>query len=150
MTKQLAAQLHELRLVARNQLPDVAGVYYEATNIVHTSAYYETSVFRGDDPVGAAWRAIRDRLQRVLGDTSSNLYDVAIALDEVTTALGKTDRHGARRLLAAREATDPPPRDPRNPAHSPDPKRPGESVNTKTTVYKVGSFFEIERETPVP
>lgn len=152
MNEALVAELHELRLVARKQLPNVADLYYEATNITHTSAFYQSSVFRGDDSVKAAWMDVRDRLQEVLGETASNLYDVAIALDELTTAMGKTDRHNARQVLAAKERLEPTqPRDRTNPAHSPDPRKPGDPVNSVKTVTTIGPMgLAIERETPIP
>ncbi|HZE37520.1 MAG TPA: hypothetical protein VE172_01805 [Stackebrandtia sp.] len=141
---QFVANLYELRNVARRNLPNIARAYAGITSQVHATAFWERTLFRPGDPVDAAWRGMRDRLETLLGQTTTRLADAAIALDLAVTDLAATDHRNARALMDARAAEEhlPAPLDPNVPGQIPTPPKPGDPVATKK--LHVGPIMEVD------
>lgn len=98
----LAVDLYRLWLAGRDNLPSVAREFAVANGHVAetdhglVAAFWRPGHFGGDyGPVLAAWTALRDEIQRILGDTATNLEMVADALCAAATEYAAGDHETA-------------------------------------------------------
>ena len=101
---QFAAELSQLRTVGRVDLPALGWTYASMNNAVDATAGREAAAFPA--PAGAAaasqaaWSALRDDLQNILGRTGANLQDAGVVIEHIVDAYAETD-HAARDSLDA-------------------------------------------------
>lgn len=117
--KDLAAELEKLLFVARSDLPAAAQAYLTANGHAADTAAVDKGAFLRpqethsgsyDSPgqVYPAWAALRDELQRILGETGDALADTGRVLEMVVDVYTSTDAEAAAELKTLiRTETDP-------------------------------------------
>lgn len=102
--RQFAAELSQLRIVGRIDLPALGWTYASLNNAVAATAGREAAAFQapggGAAPSMAAWTELRDRLQNILGQTGANLQDAGVVIEHIVDEYAETDT-AARDSLAA-------------------------------------------------
>jgi hypothetical protein len=102
----LGVDLYNLEVAGRELLPAVADIYTSANRSIASTDSELASAFRRPEQLGggefgplyANWRALRDELQKVLGDTADNLRLLGHALNLAAIEYAKTDRAASAKL----------------------------------------------------
>jgi hypothetical protein len=101
---QFAAELAQLRIVGQVDLPALSWTYASMNKAVDSTAGQEGAAFQapggGVAASQAAWSALRDDLQNILGKTANNVQDAAVAVGHIVDAYAESD-HAARDSLNA-------------------------------------------------
>jgi len=99
---QFAAELSQLRIIGRVDLPAMSATYAAMNQAVNSTTNGEASAFQAPGGGTAAshgvWSALRDDLQNILGNTAMNLLDAGVAVEHVVDAYTATDDEAARSL----------------------------------------------------
>jgi hypothetical protein len=106
----LGADLYQLWRAGRDNMPSVAAVFANANRSVSDThngmeaAFSRSDHFGGGTygPVYPAFTALRDELQRILGDTAVNIELTGEALCLAATEYAKTDAGAAAELARLR------------------------------------------------
>jgi hypothetical protein len=103
--KDLGADLYELWLAGRKNLPNVAQVYADANghvasteDLVHLAFHRPEQLGGAFGPAYADWRELRDQLQRILADTAANLVLTGQALCVAASMYAATDAEAATEM----------------------------------------------------
>lgn len=98
-------ELHKLHLFANVQVPAVADMYSDATELLNGTQAAAQNAFPHDDALDKAssephpeWEAMRQLLQRVLATNADNLLRVQEAVNNAVTAFTEQDEHAKREL----------------------------------------------------
>ncbi|GAB2617959.1 hypothetical protein Aab01nite_31520 [Paractinoplanes abujensis] len=106
---QFAAELSQLRIVGRVDLPAMSATFAAMNRAVDSTADGETAAFQapggGIAPSHAAWSALRDDFQNVLGTTAGNLLDAGSTIEHIVDAYALTDEGAPTSLEKAWEGT---------------------------------------------
>lgn len=100
-----AAELSQLRVVGRVDLPTMASTYASMNQAVNSTAGGEAAAFAA--PGGttaashAAWSALRDDLQNILGKAANNFRDAGVLMEHIVDAYTATDEAARKSLEAA-------------------------------------------------
>jgi hypothetical protein len=109
---QFAAELSQLRIVGRVDLPALSFTFAAMNRAVDSTAAGETAAFQapggGTAVSHAVWAALRDDFQNVLGDTAMNVLDAGVTIEHIVDAYLATDE-AARTSLEAAWANGQPP-----------------------------------------
>lgn len=99
---QFAAELSQLRVVGRVDLPTLSSTYASMNQAVDSTAGGEAAAFQapggGTAASHAVWSSLRDDLQNILGKTANNLLDAGVVMEHIVEAYTATDE-GARTSL---------------------------------------------------
>jgi hypothetical protein len=102
---QFAAELSQLRIVGRVDLPALSSTFAAMNRAVDGTAGGETAAFQapgGGTAAGhAVWAALRDDFQNILGNTAENMLDAGVTIEHVVDAYAATDDDARASLEAA-------------------------------------------------
>src|SRR4051812_8880285 len=102
---EFAAELSQLRIVGRVDLPALGSTFAAMNRAVAGTAAGETAAFQapggGTAASHAVWSALRDEFQNVLGATATNMVDAGITIEHVVDAYATTDDTARASLEAA-------------------------------------------------
>lgn len=102
---EFAAELSQLRIVGRVDLPALSSTFAAMNRAVAGTAAGETAAFQapggGTAASHAVWAALRDDFQNVLGTTSLNILDAGVTVEHVVEAYLATDEAARTSLEAA-------------------------------------------------
>ncbi|MEU8236405.1 hypothetical protein AB0C12_43010 [Actinoplanes sp. NPDC048967] len=102
---QFAAELSQLRIVGRVDLPALSSTFAAMNRAVDSTAGGETSAFQapggGSAASHAVWTALRDDFQNVLGNTATNILDAGVTIEHIVDAYLTTDEAARTSLEAA-------------------------------------------------
>jgi hypothetical protein len=92
---QFAAELSQLRVVGRVDLPALSSTYASMNHAVNSTASGEAAAFQAPGGVTAGshagWSALRDDLQNILGRTATSLLDAGVVIEHIVDAYVATD-----------------------------------------------------------
>jgi hypothetical protein len=102
---QFAAELSQLRIVGRVDLPALSATYAAMNRAVDGTAGGEAAAFQapggGVAASRAVWSALRDDFQNVLGTTATNVLDAAVTIEHIVDAYIAADDQARASLQAA-------------------------------------------------
>jgi hypothetical protein len=110
--KELAADLYQILVVGKSDLPTVAAEYREAVSKVDSAGAAAPHAMRrppffGADQVQQAWLDLRDELGRFLSESEDSLGDAGRALVMAVDQYAETDTVAAKELDRLREGYEP-------------------------------------------
>ncbi|MET8154168.1 hypothetical protein ACIBSW_12595 [Actinoplanes sp. NPDC049668] len=102
---QFAAELSQLRVVSRVDLPALSHAYASMNQAVDRTAGQEGGAFAapggGVAPAHGLWSSLRDDLQNILGRTATNMLDAGVVLEHIVDTYAAADAAAASSLEAA-------------------------------------------------
>ena len=102
---QFAAELSQLRIVARVDLPALSSTFAAMNRAVDSTGAGEAAAFQapggGTAASHAVWSALRDDFQNVLGNTATSMLDAGIVVEHIVDAYAATDENARTSLEAA-------------------------------------------------
>jgi hypothetical protein len=102
---QFAAELSQLRIVGRVDLPALSSTFAAMNRAVDSTTSGEAAAFQapggGTAASHAVWAALRDEFQNVLGTTAMNLLEAGVTVEHVVDAYAATDDAARASLEAA-------------------------------------------------
>jgi hypothetical protein len=123
---QFAAELSELRIIGKVDLPAMAYTFAALNNRVDGTAVHDHNAFAwegrgGFDQVYIPWSTLRNSLQNLLGGTSTNIQTAADVVLHVVNAYADSDTDARHSLDAAWSNGTPPLLEGENPPPGPPP-----------------------------
>jgi hypothetical protein len=101
---QFAAELSQLRVVARVDMPALSATYAKMNQAVDSTAGGEAAAFQapggGVSASYGVWAGLRDDLQNIFGNTANAFTQTGVVLEHIVEAYIATDE-GARTSLNA-------------------------------------------------
>ncbi|MEU4218177.1 hypothetical protein [Actinoplanes sp. NPDC026623] len=92
---QFAAELSQLRIVGRVDLPELSFTYASMNQAVNGTAGGEAAAFQAPDGGTASsqvvWSALRDEIQNVFGRTAIGMLDAGVVMEHIVDAYSATD-----------------------------------------------------------
>lgn len=103
---QFAAELSELRIIGRVDLPAMAYTFAALNNSINGTAANDNAAFAlegrgGFDQVYRDWAHLRDSLQNLFGATSTNVQAAADVVLQIVDAYASTDQAAKQSLESA-------------------------------------------------
>ncbi|MEU4219694.1 hypothetical protein [Actinoplanes sp. NPDC026623] len=102
---QFAAELSQLRIVGRVDLPALSSTFAAMNRAVDSTAAGEAAAFQapggGTAATHAVWAALRDDFQNVLGNTATGILNAGVAIEHVVDAYVATDEAARTSLESA-------------------------------------------------
>jgi hypothetical protein len=102
---EMAADLSELKIVGSVDLPTIGYTYATMNQAINGTAAYDRAAFEtpggGIASTRAAWSALRDDLQTVLGRTANNMQQAAAVMMNAVEAYAEHDRAAGQSLREA-------------------------------------------------
>lgn len=102
---QFAAELSQLRVVARVDLPALSSTYAQMNHAVDTTAGGEAAAFQapggGSAASHAVWSSLRDDLQNILGNAATTFLETGMVIDHIVEAYIATDEAARTSLNSA-------------------------------------------------
>jgi hypothetical protein len=103
---QFAAELSELRIIGKVDLPAMAYTFAALNNSINATAANDNAAFAlegrgGYDQVCRDWSALRDSLQNLFGGTSTNVQTAADVMLQIVDAYASTDEAAKQSLESA-------------------------------------------------
>jgi hypothetical protein len=114
MAGQFTADINDLLIIGRMDLPLLATTYAEVNNAVASTAGSQTAAFQVSvggpaSLIAALWQDLRDDLQNILGHSAENLFSAAQTVVHIAETYEQTDTDAGRAILeAAWDSGNPP------------------------------------------
>lgn len=102
---QFAAELSQLRVVGRVDLPAMSATYARMNQAVDSTTAGEPAAFQapggGVAASRAVWAELRDDLQNIFGNTATAMLEMGVVMEQVVDAYIATDEAARTSLNAA-------------------------------------------------